>query len=180
MVQISFHLIDQLIQLPPFHNVPLLLYIIMFEGATTPWNNRASGYQQKMLNLNSMYVLRWFVLITHVTFGRAVADLGQQWEKVSQRVGRMSSDCRDRYRNHIINRDVRVNGTIIPPVILYTLWYSCSILGVWTKKEEEELTRIVTDMTVKQGKDIDNDVFWGRVSELMGGKRGRQQCRIKW
>jgi hypothetical protein len=35
-------------------------------------------------------------------------------------------------------------------------------------------------MTVKQGRDIDNDVFWGRVSELMGGTRGRQQCRIKW
>ena len=35
-------------------------------------------------------------------------------------------------------------------------------------------------MTIKQGKDIDNDVFWGRVSELMGGSRGRQQCRIKW
>jgi Myb-like DNA-binding protein REB1 len=35
-------------------------------------------------------------------------------------------------------------------------------------------------MTVKQGKDFDNDVFWGKVSELMGGKRGRQQCRIKW
>ncbi|KAF9464388.1 hypothetical protein BDZ94DRAFT_1162036 [Collybia nuda] len=92
---------------------------------------------------------------------QAVTDLGQQWEKVSQRVGRMSSDCRDRYRNHIINRDVRVNGQ-------------------WTKQEEDELTRIVTDMTIKQGKDIDNDVFWGRVSELMGGKRGRQQCRIKW
>lgn len=91
----------------------------------------------------------------------------------------MSSDCRDRYRNHIINRDVRVNGTVILPIILYTLWYSF-YLGVWTKKEEEELTQIVTDMTVKQGKDIDNDVFWGRVSELMGGKRGRQQCRIKW
>jgi hypothetical protein len=46
--------------------------------------------------------------------------------------------------------------------------------------EEDDLTRIVTEMTVQQGKDIDNDVFWGRVSELMGGKRGRQQCRIKW
>jgi hypothetical protein len=23
-------------------------------------------------------------------------------------------------------------------------------------------------------------VFWGRVSERMGGRRGRQQCRIKW
>ncbi|KAG2013292.1 nucleolar protein [Coprinopsis cinerea AmutBmut pab1-1] len=92
---------------------------------------------------------------------QAVADLGQQWEKVSQRVGRMSSDCRDRYRNHIVGRDVRKNGP-------------------WSKEEEDELTRIVTDMTVKQGRDPDTDVFWGRVSELMGGRRGRQQCRIKW
>ncbi|RDB22752.1 DNA-binding protein REB1 [Hypsizygus marmoreus] len=92
---------------------------------------------------------------------QAVVDLGQQWEKVSLRVGRMSSDCRDRYRNHIVNRDIRVRG-------------------VWTRAEEEDLIRIVTDMTVKQGKGADNDVFWGRVSELMGGTRGRQQCRIKW
>jgi len=48
------------------------------------------------------------ILLSHVA--RAVADLGQQWEKVSERVGRMSSDCRDRYRNHIVNRDIRVTG----------------------------------------------------------------------
>lgn len=92
---------------------------------------------------------------------QAVVDLGQQWEKVSAWVGRRSADCRDRYRNHMVNKDVRVTGP-------------------WSKEEEEELTRIVTDMTINQGKDIDNDVFWGRASELMGGKRGRQQCRIKW
>ncbi|PPQ77681.1 hypothetical protein CVT25_011116 [Psilocybe cyanescens] len=92
---------------------------------------------------------------------QAVIDLGQQWEKVSYRVGRMASDCRDRYRNHIFNRDIRISGH-------------------WSKEEEDRLTEIVTDMTVKQGRDIDNDVFWGRVSELMGGSRGRQQCRIKW
>jgi len=54
------------------------------------------------------------------------------------------------------------------------------IIGHWSKEEEDKLTRIVTDMTINQGKDADNDVFWGRVSELMGGTRGRQQCRIKW
>ncbi|KAF6762096.1 nucleolar protein [Ephemerocybe angulata] len=91
----------------------------------------------------------------------AVADLGQAWEKVSPRVGRMASDCRDRYRNHILGRETRV-------------------AGAWSKEEEAELTRIVTDMTIKQGRDIDNDVFWSRVSHLMGGRRGRQQCRIKW
>ncbi|KDR83959.1 hypothetical protein GALMADRAFT_55649 [Galerina marginata CBS 339.88] len=92
---------------------------------------------------------------------QAVTDVGQQWEKVSFHVGRMASDCRDRYRNHIVNRDIRITGH-------------------WSKEEENKLTEIVTEMTVKQGKDIDNDVFWGKVSELMGGKRGRQQCRIKW
>jgi hypothetical protein len=45
---------------------------------------------------------------------RAVADLGQAWEKVSARVGRMSADCRDRYRNHLANREVRVSGTSQP------------------------------------------------------------------
>ncbi|KAH7887607.1 hypothetical protein F5I97DRAFT_1805530 [Phlebopus sp. FC_14] len=92
---------------------------------------------------------------------QAVADLGQQWEKVSEIVGRMSSDCRDRYRNHIANREVRVTG-------------------LWSREEEEELTRIVTELTINQGKDFDNDVFWGIVSDKMNNRRGRQQCRIKW
>ncbi|KAI0284296.1 hypothetical protein BGY98DRAFT_948850 [Russula aff. rugulosa BPL654] len=91
----------------------------------------------------------------------AVQELGQQWEKVSDRVGRMASDCRDRYRNHIQNSEDRTAGP-------------------WTKEEESRLTQIVTDMTVKQGKDMDNDVFWGIVSKRMGETRGRQQCRIKW
>ena len=44
---------------------------------------------------------------------RAVMDLGQQWEKVSERVGRMSADCRDRYRNHIVNREIRITGMYV-------------------------------------------------------------------
>jgi len=91
----------------------------------------------------------------------AVAEHGQQWSKVALLVGRMDSDCRDRYRNHLQDRDRRQTGH-------------------WTKEEEDQLTEIVTEMTVKQGKDIDNDIFWGVVSARMGGTRGRQQCRIKW
>ncbi|KZT71527.1 hypothetical protein DAEQUDRAFT_665723 [Daedalea quercina L-15889] len=91
----------------------------------------------------------------------AVAQHGQQWERVSHIVGRMAGDCRDRWRNHLEDRATRRNGT-------------------WLKEEEEELTRIVTEMTVEQGRDIDSEVFWGIVSQRMGGKRGRQQCRIKW
>ncbi|KAJ6628789.1 hypothetical protein B0H10DRAFT_1989359 [Mycena sp. CBHHK59/15] len=70
---------------------------------------------------------------------QAVASLGQHWEQVGHLVDRRAADCRDRYRNHIVNREIRVTG-----------------------------------------KDMDNEVFWGKVSSLMGGKRSRQQCRIKW
>ncbi|KAK7696166.1 hypothetical protein QCA50_000817 [Cerrena zonata] len=92
---------------------------------------------------------------------KAFAEHGAQWEKISNVVGRASGDCRDRYRNHIEHRDQRQNGA-------------------WTKEEEEELTKIVLEMTIEQGKDIDNDVFWGIVSQRMGNRRGRQQVRIKW
>ncbi|KAJ6539526.1 hypothetical protein B0H19DRAFT_1179462 [Mycena capillaripes] len=90
---------------------------------------------------------------------QAVTSLGQQWEKVAQSVGRMAPDCRDRYRNYIVDREKRNTGT-------------------WTAAEEEKLTQIVTQMTI--GKDLDNDIFWTKVSGLMGGTRSRQQCRIKW
>ena len=52
--------------------------------------------------------------------------------------------------------------------------------GRWSKDEEDELTRIVTEMTVDQGRHPDIEVFWGVVSDRMGGRRGKQQCRIKW
>lgn len=53
-------------------------------------------------------------------------------------------------------------------------------MGTWSKEEEEELTRIVAHMTTDKGLDIDNDIFWTKVGELMGGTRGRQQCKTKW
>ncbi|KAI0340763.1 hypothetical protein BDW22DRAFT_1430434 [Trametopsis cervina] len=91
----------------------------------------------------------------------AVLDLGQQWQKVSERVGRSAQDCRDRYRNHLENSNDRRSGP-------------------WTKEEEEELTAIVNELKTQRGEVSDNDIFWGAVSQRMGGRRGRQQCRIKW
>lgn len=101
-----------------------------------------------------------YLILSHC-YDRAVAQLGQQWEKVSERVGRSASDCRDRHRNHIQGLEVRRTGP-------------------WSKEEEEELTKIVTELTIQQGKDPDNDIFWGAVSQRMGERRNRQQCRIKW
>ena len=40
----------------------------------------------------------------------AVEQFGQQWEKVSNYVGRTGQDCRDRYRNHLEEKGVRNSG----------------------------------------------------------------------
>jgi len=57
---------------------------------------------------------------------------------------------------------------------------NCLAIGAWSKEEEDRLTQVVTQMTVMQGKNMDNDVFWSKVTKEMGGTRTRQQCRIKW
>lgn len=52
--------------------------------------------------------------------------------------------------------------------------------GQWSKEEEIDLTKIVTEMTIAQGKTADLDVFWTQVARKMGNRRSRNQCRIKW
>jgi len=96
-----------------------------------------------------------------VVLERAVSELGQRWEKVSHQVGRTANDCRDRWRNHIQHRSTR-------------------IAGPWSKEEEDQLTAIVLSITTDKGISADNDVFWSEVSNKMGNRRTRQQCRIKW
>ena len=92
----------------------------------------------------------------------------------------MAGDCRDRWRNHINNREGRVYGEYPSDTSLCYISNRVLVLqGVWTKEEEEKLTQIVTEMTTAQGKNPDLDVFWTQVAARMGS-RGRQQCRIKW
>jgi len=50
-------------------------------------------------------------------FVSAVVEFGQMWTKVSGRVGRTSHDCRDRYRNHLVDSDKRVKGKWDPWVL---------------------------------------------------------------
>jgi Myb-like DNA-binding protein REB1 len=52
-------------------------------------------------------------------------------------------------------------------------------VGKWSKDEEEQLTQAVKEISGQEG-DIDRHVFWSKVSEVMEGKRNRQQCTQKW
>ena len=92
-----------------------------------------------------------------------VLEQGQQWEKISERVGRAPSDCRDRWRNHGQYRETKVRGS-------------------WTAEEDAELTKIVADVNNDKGKTgmDQQDIFWGEVARRMQGRRTRQQCRIRW
>ena len=81
----------------------------MFVENTMNMHGRERGLMLKMQLLNSGYPsFQRNIPLTLIR--RAVADLGPQWEKVGERVMRMASDCRDRYRNHIVDRETRVSG----------------------------------------------------------------------
>jgi len=91
----------------------------------------------------------------------AVRDLGQSWEKVSLRVCRTASDCKDRYRNHLAKKENRISGK-------------------WAPEEEHKLTNIIAQISAQQGPDTRNITLWGQVSEQMSFTRSPQQCRDKW
>lgn len=117
---------------------------------------------------------------------RAVDEIGHYWEKVSAHVGRFATDCRDRYRNHLSERNTRNTGTPSSKVLLFSWCSSADIVacvaGAWTEAEEQELIAIVREVQEDQGKDYDDndDILWSTVSARMGGRRGKQQVRDKW
>jgi len=63
---------------------------------------------------------------------------------------------------------------------MYLDFHQVTSIGPWTTEEEEQLQRIVEDMTVNRGGTLDDEVFWSAVAQKMGGRRNRQQCRNKW
>jgi len=69
----------------------------------------------------------------------------------------MAGDCRDRYRNHLDDKDNRKTGR-------------------WSKDEEDKLREIVSALSDREI----GSIFWTEVSKKMGSTRGRQQCSEKW
>ncbi|EDO17581.1 hypothetical protein Kpol_1061p3 [Vanderwaltozyma polyspora DSM 70294] len=112
-----------------------------------------------------------------------------QWSEIGKALGRMPEDCRDRWRNYVKCGDKRSSHK-------------------WTTEEEELLKKVIsemlseaeiannenesydrkdefddiTDMSKKEErhKTFKDIINWTIVSERMGGKRSRIQCRYKW
>jgi hypothetical protein len=108
-----------------------------------------------------------------------VDNHGNKWTKISKIIGRSADACKDRYRNHLYKTENRNYGDLEFRAFLCVSDREYK-LGPWSKEEEDRLSEIVLSMTVEQGKDSERNIFWKRVSEEMGGQRGRTQCRIKW
>ena len=94
-------------------------------------------------------------------FDSAYLTIGPSWEQMEALVGRNQFDCRDRWRNHLDNRDTHNQGT-------------------WTTAEERELSQVIQQQQIATGVDDPDEVMWGAVAEKMGHKRSRAQCRQKW
>ncbi|RPA89266.1 hypothetical protein L873DRAFT_1722663 [Choiromyces venosus 120613-1] len=107
-----------------------------------------------------------------------VKEKGSAWKAVGDAMGRMGEDCRDRWRNY--GKCGKDRGK-----------------DRWDEFEESELKRIITDVLagirtrrgITDPFDLDantidyegeNEINWTVISDLMGNKRSRIQCRYKW
>lgn len=85
-------------------------YIRACAEYSIPWDNRACGRKRK----TKCWYRKWaWITICRLTkLCSAVKKMGPLWAKVSSSVGRMPSDCRDRYRNQLANREKRNAGNV--------------------------------------------------------------------
>ncbi|KAA1109625.1 RNA polymerase I enhancer binding protein, variant 2 [Puccinia graminis f. sp. tritici] len=88
---------------------------------------------------------------------------GQSWTLISEQVGRPADDCRDRWRNHTCVKDLKNQGK-------------------WSQEEEDLLVQLMAQSKsiYSDPKDLQSDGLWTWVSNQMGGRRSRTQCRVKW
>ncbi|KAG0643440.1 hypothetical protein HOY80DRAFT_880140 [Tuber brumale] len=107
-----------------------------------------------------------------------VKEKGSAWKAVGDAMGRMGEDCRDRWRNY--GKCGKDRGK-----------------DRWDESEESELKKVITDVLTGirtqrgitdpfdlEANTIDYDgeseINWTVISDLMGNKRSRIQCRYKW
>lgn len=118
---------------------------------------------------------------------QAVAEKGKAWKVVGDSLGRMPEDCRDRWRNYLVNSEHRnrEQWTDAEVVNLCTAILECMQLmkedRMRARKGGEDVRESGTesDQEVKDMKHIN----WQSVSDRMGehgGGRSRLQCSFKW
>ena len=116
----------------------------------------------------------------------AVAEKGNNWKAVSEMVGRMADDCRDRYRNYVHNSENRNREQWTNEEV--QSFCNAIMYCMQAMKDERRQAKIEkygedapdTDSGSDQELDDMKLINWQIVSDRMGGMRSRLQCIFKW
>ena len=120
---------------------------------------------------------------------RAVAEKGTQWKQVGEMIERFPEDCRDRWRNYLVNPEHRNREQWTESEVLNLA--SAIIDCMQSMKDErrrlrEEKFGLDAPMSESESDQERKDmklINWQAVSDRMGtygGGRSRLQCSFKW
>lgn len=117
----------------------------------------------------------------------AVAEKGKAWKEVGESLDRMPDDCRDRWRNYLINSEHRnrEQWTNAEVVNLCSAILECMQLMKEDRMPAREEGEEVPERETESDQEVEDmkHINWQSVSDRMGengGGRSRLQCSSKW
>jgi hypothetical protein len=121
---------------------------------------------------------------------RAVAEKGTSWKIVGTLINRFPEDCRDRYRNYLVNAANRNRDHWTEAEVKNLCWavYDCMMTKREERrkaKQEEYFGREIPESEPDSDQELAEMklINWQAVSDRMGtggGARSRLQCSFKW
>ena len=118
---------------------------------------------------------------------QAVEEKGKAWKEVGDSLGRMPEDCRDRWRNYLVNSEHRnrEQWTDAEVVNLCSAILECMKLMKEDRMRAREAGENVPECGTESDQEVDDmkHINWQAVSDRMGehgGGRSRLQCSFKW
>lgn len=118
---------------------------------------------------------------------RAVVEKGKAWKEIGDSLGRMPEDCRDRWRNYLVNSEHRnrEQWTNAEVVNLCTAILDCMQLMKEDRIRAGEEGGHVPQSGTESDQEVEDmkHINWQSVSDRMGehgGGRSRLQCSFKW
>ena len=118
---------------------------------------------------------------------QAVEEKGKAWKEVGDSLGRMPEDCRDRWRNYLVNSEHRnrEQWTDAEVVNLCSAILECMKLMKEDRMRAREAGEDVPECGTESDQEVEDmkHINWQAVSDRMGehgGGRSRLQCNLKW
>ncbi|KAK4690381.1 hypothetical protein P7C71_g6394, partial [Lecanoromycetidae sp. Uapishka_2] len=117
---------------------------------------------------------------------KTVAEKGKQWKIIGNLIDRRAEDCRDRYRNYILNAENRNHEAWTPEEVRRLCSAVMESMKAMKDARRQERTESFGDSAALTDSDSDLEVEdmkainWQVISDRMEGQRSRLQCSAKW